>query len=60
MQVPQWDVDWSKYAVDGPDTKCHWYVATPVNTLGMDLMGKTLLGLFIMDSKMPQRLKKNL
>ena len=34
IQVPQWSDDWSKCAVDIPDTACHWYVAAPDNTFG--------------------------
>ena len=34
VQVPQWEADWSKCAVDVPDTSCHWYVAAPDNTFG--------------------------
>ena len=32
VQVPQWEVDWSKCAADIPDSSCHWYVAAPDNT----------------------------
>ena len=32
--VPQWEADWSKCAVDVPDSSCHWYVAAPDNTFG--------------------------
>ena len=32
VQVPELDADWSKYAVDVPDSSCHWYVAAPDNT----------------------------
>ena len=34
IQVPQWEVDWSKCAVDVPDLSCQWYVAAPDNTFG--------------------------
>ena len=34
VQVPQWEADWSKCAVDVPDSSCHWYVAAPDNTFG--------------------------
>ena len=34
VQVPQWSDDWSKCAVDIPDSSCHWYVAAPDNTFG--------------------------
>ncbi|ADO98337.1 carboxylesterase [Cyanophage S-SSM6a] len=34
VQVPQWEDDWSKCAVDVPDTSCHWYVANADNTFG--------------------------
>ncbi len=34
VQVPQWKADWSKCAVDVPDSSCHWYVAAPDNTFG--------------------------
>ena len=35
VQVPQWSDDWSKCAVDVPDSSCHWYVASPDNTFGV-------------------------
>ena len=34
VQVPQWDDDWSKCAVDVPDASCHWYIKSPDNTYG--------------------------
>ena len=34
VQVPKWAADWSKCAVDVPDSSCHWYVAAPYNTFG--------------------------
>ena len=34
VQVPQWSDDWSKCAVDVPDTSCHWYITSPDNTFG--------------------------
>ena len=34
VQVPQWENDWSKCAVDIPDSSCHWYVKSPDNTYG--------------------------
>ncbi len=34
VQVPQWNNDWSKCAIDIPDSNCHWYVASPDNTFG--------------------------
>ncbi|MGC6482195.1 MAG: hypothetical protein ACON4T_01295 [Synechococcus sp.] len=34
VQVPQWQADWSKCAVDLPDADCHWYVVAPDNTFG--------------------------
>jgi len=34
IQVPQWKDDWSKCAVDVPDSACHWYVMAPDNTFG--------------------------
>ena len=34
VQVPQWSDNWSKCAVDVPDTACHWYVVAPDNTFG--------------------------
>ena len=34
VQVPQWEADWSKCAVDVPDSSCHWYVSAPDNTFG--------------------------
>ena len=34
VQVPQWDDDWSKCAVDVPDSACHWYISAPDNTFG--------------------------
>tara|TARA_Y100001968_G_scaffold333151_1_gene394416 strand:+ start:8246 stop:8644 length:399 start_codon:yes stop_codon:yes gene_type:complete len=35
VQVPQWDNDWSKCAVDVPDSSCHWYVKSPDNKYGL-------------------------
>ena len=34
VQVLQREDDWSKYALDVPDSSCHWYVATPDNSFG--------------------------
>ena len=34
VQVPQWNDDWSKCAVDVPDVDCHWYIVAPDNTFG--------------------------
>ena len=34
VQVPQWSDNWSKCAVDVPDTACHWYIISPDNTFG--------------------------
>ncbi len=34
VQVPQWNDNWSKCAVDVPDTACHWYIVAPDNTFG--------------------------
>ena len=34
VQVPQWEDDWSKCAVDIPDSSCHWYISSPDNTFG--------------------------
>ena len=34
-QVPQWNDDWSKCAVDVPDVDCHWYIVDPDNTFGV-------------------------
>ncbi len=34
IQVPQWEDDWSKCAVDIPDAACHWYIKSPDNTYG--------------------------
>ena len=34
VQVPQWSNDWSKCAIDLPDSSCHWYVLSPDNTFG--------------------------
>tara|TARA_Y100001933_G_C18854461_1_gene503193 strand:- start:569 stop:817 length:249 start_codon:yes stop_codon:yes gene_type:complete len=34
VQVPQWENDWSKCAVDVPDSSCHWYIKSPDNTFG--------------------------
>ena len=34
VQVPQWQDDWSKCAVDVPDTDCHWYIVAPDNVFG--------------------------
>ena len=48
VQVPQWSDNWSKCAVDIPDTACHWYVVSPDNTFGRVLIRKQLLGLMRM------------
>ena len=34
VQVPQWNDDWSKCAVDVPDSSCHWYIVNADNTFG--------------------------
>ena len=34
VQVPQCEADWSKCAVDVPDSSCHQYVAASDNTFG--------------------------
>ena len=34
VQVPQWSDNWSKCAVDVPDTACHWYIVSPDSTFG--------------------------
>jgi len=34
VQVPQWNDNWSKCAVDVPDSACHWYIVSPDNTFG--------------------------
>ena len=34
VKVPQWEADWSKCAVDVPDSSCHWQIAAPNNTFG--------------------------
>ena len=34
VQVPQWEADQSKCAIDVHDSSCHWYVAAPDNTFG--------------------------
>ena len=34
VQVPQWSDNWSKCAIDVPDTACHWYIVSPDNTFG--------------------------
>ena len=34
VQVPQWNADWSKCAVDVPDPACHWYIVAPDNVMG--------------------------
>ena len=34
VQVPKWDADCSKCAVDVPDSSWQWYVAAPDNTFG--------------------------
>ena len=34
VQVPQWKDDWSRCAVDIPDSSCHWYIKSPDNTYG--------------------------
>ena len=40
IQVPQWEDDWSKCAVDVPDSACHWYVMAPDNTFGKGFIWK--------------------
>ena len=32
LEVLQREADSSKYAIDVPDSSCHWYVAAPDNT----------------------------
>ena len=49
VQVPQWKNDWSKCAVDMPDSSCHWYVASPDNTFGDGFNWKKHLGLMLID-----------
>ena len=34
VQVPQWNDNWSKCALDVPDSACHWYIVSPDNTFG--------------------------
>ena len=34
VQVPQWQNDWSRCAVDVPDVNCHWYITSPDTTFG--------------------------
>ena len=34
VQVPQWEDDWSRCAIDIPDSSCHWYIKSPDNTFG--------------------------
>ena len=34
VQVPQCEADWSKCAVDVPDSSCHCQVGAPDNTFG--------------------------
>ena len=41
VQVPQWSDNWSKCAVDIPDTACHWYIVSPDNTFGKGFDWKT-------------------
>ena len=41
VQVPQWSDNWSKCAVDIPDTACHWYVVSPDNNFGKGFDWKT-------------------
>ena len=40
-QVPQWNDDWSKCAVDVPDVDCHWYIVDPDNTVGVGYKKET-------------------
>ena len=40
-QVPQWNDDWSKCAVDVPDVDCHWYIVDPDNTFGVGYKKET-------------------
>ena len=34
VQVLQWEADWSKCAVDVPNSSCHGYVTAPDNAFG--------------------------
>ena len=60
VQVPQWEADWSKCAVDIPDSSCHWYVAAPDNTFGQGFNWENSLGSILMDYRIYLRLRKNL
>ena len=60
IQVPQWETDWSKCALDVPDSSCHWYVAAPDNTFKEGFNGKKLPGLMLIDYRMWLKLIKNL
>jgi len=46
VQVPQWEADWSKCAVDVPDSSCHWYVAAPDNTFGEGFNWEKLVSMY--------------
>tara|TARA_B100000886_G_scaffold170860_1_gene116976 strand:+ start:56 stop:277 length:222 start_codon:yes stop_codon:yes gene_type:complete len=59
VQVPQWEADLSKCAVDVSDSSCHWYVAAPDNTFG-DGLGRTFPSLMLMDCRILQILRNNL
>ena len=43
VQVPKWEVNWSKCAVDVPNSSCHWYVAAHDNTFGEGFNWKNAL-----------------
>ena len=40
VQVPQWENDWSKCAVDVPDVGCHWYIVILTIPLVRDFPGE--------------------
>ena len=48
VQVPQWSDDWSKCAVDVPDSSCHWYITAQIIHSEMGLIGQAHLGLMLM------------
>ena len=52
IQVPQWEDDWSKCAVDVPDSACIGMLWLLIILLEKDLVGKMLLGLMLMVLRM--------
>tara|TARA_B100000886_G_scaffold258439_1_gene183410 strand:+ start:288 stop:476 length:189 start_codon:yes stop_codon:yes gene_type:complete len=60
VQVPEWVADWSKCAVDVPDSSSHGYVSSADNTFGVEFNWKKAPWFLLKDCIMSQRFKKNL